>query len=187
MYMRPRCRSNIIDLFTPIAMRPTAAFWIEKLSLAPHVEGGAFAESYRSELILPHNSLPLFFQGERSASSCIYFLLQGGQFSAFHRISADELWHFYFGDPLLVFEITHNGRLIEHRLGQAAEKGESFQAVVKAGSWFASTPAPGSDYALVGCTVAPGFDYADFELGQREPLMSQYPEHAALIRRLTRD
>jgi len=167
-------------------MRPPASYWIEKLQLTPHVEGGAFGEVYRSELVLPRSCLPLFFQGNRAASTSIYFLLAAGQFSAFHRIASDEVWHFYFGDPLLVYEITHAGRMVEHLLGQAPEKGESFQTVVKAGSWFASVPAPGSEYSLVGCTVAPGFDFADFELAEREPLMRQYPEHAEVVRRLTR-
>jgi uncharacterized protein len=166
-------------------MRPDASYWLEKLQLTRHVEGGAFREVYRSELILPRKSLPLFFQGDRNASTHIYFLLTAGQFSAFHRIAGDELWHFYFGDPLLVYEIGHNGRLTIHRLGNDPEKGESFQTVIKAGSWFASAPAPDSEYALVGCTVAPGFDFADFELASQETLAGQYPEHAEIIRRLT--
>lgn len=167
-------------------MRPTAAYWIEKLQLTAHVEGGAFREVYRSELNLPKTVLPLFFQGSRSASTSIYFLLAAGQFSAFHRIASDELWHFYYGDPLHVYEIGHNGRLHTHILGHNLEKGESFQTVVKAGSWFASAPAPGSEYALVGCTVAPGFDFADFELANCEALSTQYQEHADLIRKYTR-
>jgi uncharacterized protein len=166
-------------------MRPDASYWLEKLQLTRHVEGGAFREVYRSELTLPRKSLPLFFQGDRSAATHIYFLLTAGQFSAFHRIAGDELWHFYYGDPLLVYEIGHNGRLTIHRLGNDPEKGESFQTVIKAGSWFASAPAPDSEYALVGCTVAPGFDFADFELADRETLAGQYPEHAEIIRRLT--
>ena len=167
-------------------MRPDASYWIKKLQLTQHVEGGAFRETYRSELTIPRTILPLFFQGDRNASTSIYFLLASGQFSAFHRIASDEVWHFYFGDPLLVHEIGHNGRLITHLLGTNPEKGESFQTVVKAGSWFASVPAPGSEYALVGCTVAPGFDFADFELADRVTLSQQYPEHAALIQELTR-
>jgi predicted cupin superfamily sugar epimerase len=166
-------------------MRPDASYWLERLQLTRHVEGGAFREVYRSELIIPRKSLPLFFQGDRSASTHIYFLLAASQFSAFHRIAGDELWHFYFGDPLLVYEIGHNGRLTIHRLGNDPEKGESFQTVIKAGSWFASMPAPDSEYALVGCTVAPGFDFADFELADRETLARQYPEHAEVIRQLT--
>jgi predicted cupin superfamily sugar epimerase len=167
-------------------MRPDASYWIKKLQLTQHVEGGAFRETYRSELTIPHTVLPLFFQGDRNASTTIYFLLASGQFSAFHRIAADEVWHFYFGDPLLVHEINHNGRLITHLLGTNPEKGESFQTVIKAGSWFASVPAPGSEYALVGCTVAPGFDFADFELAERAALSQQYPEHTELIQQLTR-
>src|SRR5580693_4896098 len=110
-----------------MTMRPDASYWLEKLELTRHVEGGAFREVYRSGLILPQKSLPLLFQGDRSASTHIYFLLVQGQFSAFHRIAADELWHFYAGDPLLVYEIGHNGRLQIHRLGSDPEKGESFQ------------------------------------------------------------
>jgi predicted cupin superfamily sugar epimerase len=170
-----------------LTIHPTASYWIETLGLTPHVEGGAFREVYRSELAIPRNGLPLFFQGSRSASTSIYFLLSAGQFSAFHRIASDELWHFYYGDPLLVYEIRHNGDLIEHRLGQNPAKDEYFQTAVKAGSWFASIPAPGSEYALVGCTVAPGFDFEDFELAKRGALSSMYPEHADLIHRLTRD
>jgi predicted cupin superfamily sugar epimerase len=166
-------------------MRPPATYFIDKLGLTPHVEGGAFREVYRSELLIPRSALPLFFRGDRAASTSIYFLLAEGQFSAFHRIAADELWHFYYGDPLLVYEITHGGRLIEHRLGQNPEKGDRFQATVKAGSWFASVPAPGSEYSLVGCTVAPGFDFEDFELARRESLIQMYPEYATLISRLT--
>ena len=166
-------------------MRPDASFWLDKLQLTRHVEGGAFREVYRSDLILPRKSLPLLFQGDRSASTHIYFLLAKGQFSAFHRIAADELWHFYAGDPLLVYEIAHNGRLVTHRLGNDPEKGESFYTAIPAGSWFASAPASASEYALVGCTVAPGFDFADFELADRETLAGQYPAHAEVIRRFT--
>jgi len=166
--------------------RPDAAYWIDKLRLTPHVEGGAFREVYRSELVIPRRSLPVLFQGDRSASTHIYFLLLNGQFSAFHRIASDEVWHFYSGDPLLVYEITHSGRLVTHRLGGDPEKGDSFVAVVRAGNWFGSTLADGGEYALAGCTVAPGFDFADFELAERETVMAQYPEHGELIRRLTR-
>ncbi|MBS1659822.1 MAG: cupin domain-containing protein [Bacteroidetes bacterium] len=166
-------------------MRPNASYWIDKLQLTSHIEGGAFRETYRADLTIPRSTLPLFFQGDRNASTCIYFLLSQGQFSGFHRIAADELWHFYYGDPLLIYEINHNGRLLTHRLGSNPENGDSFQAIIKAGSWFASTPAPGSEYTLAGCTVAPGFDFADFELAERAPLCEQYPDHADLIRQYT--
>lgn len=167
-------------------MRPDATYWIDKLRLSRHVEGGAFSEVYRSDLVLQRKSLPLFFQGDRNAATHIYFLLKQGEFSAFHRIAADELWHFYAGDPLLVYEIMHNGLLATHRLGNDPEKGESFHAVIRAGNWFASAPAEAGEYALAGCTVAPGFDFADFELADREMLMAQYPEYGDLIRKFTR-
>jgi predicted cupin superfamily sugar epimerase len=166
--------------------RHDAEFWIDKLQLTPHVEGGAFREVYRSELVIPRHSLPLLFQGDRSASTHVYFLLHNGQFSAFHRIAADEVWHFYTGDPLLVYEFTHSGRLVTHRLGGDPDKEDGLVAVVRAGNWFGSTLADGGDYALVGCTVAPGFDFADFELADRGALVRQYPEHSQLIERLTR-
>src|SRR5579863_9896365 len=166
--------------------RPDAAYWLNKLQLTNHVEGGAFREVYRSELIIPRHSLPLLFQGSRPAATHIYFLLCKGQFSAFHRIAADEGWHFYAGDALLVHEITHSGRMVTHRLGSDPGKGETFFSTVGAGSWFASVLAEGGEYALVGCTVAPGFDFADFELADREMLAARYPEHAKVIRRLTR-
>ncbi|HXB93733.1 MAG TPA: cupin domain-containing protein [Puia sp.] len=167
-------------------MRPCPDYWIEHLQLTPHIEGGAFRECYRSGLTIPQASLPLFFQGDRSVATSIYFLLAAGQFSAFHRIASDELWHFYYGDTLLIYEIGHNGRMVEHRLGSNPQNDESFQTVVRAGSWFASVPAPGSEYALVGCTVAPGFDFADFELADRAALIGQYPDHAGVIQRLSR-
>lgn len=161
----------------------TAAYWIEKLGLESHVEGGAFKEVYRSSLLL-HN-LPATFKGSRNASTSIYFLLQQGQFSAFHRIAADEGWHFYEGSSLMVYEIEENGTLTIHRLGRDFENGEQFQTTIKAGSWFASR-VEGEGFALVGCTVAPGFDFADFELADYNTLAGVYPQHQNLIRELTR-
>lgn len=166
--------------------RPDASYWISRLQLTPHVEGGAFREVYRSELTVAQRALPIFFQGPRNISTGIYFLLAQGQFSAFHRIASDELWHFYFGDTLLIYEIGHSGSLTIHKLGPGIEKGEHFQVVIKAGSWFASVPAEDSEYALVGCTVAPGFDFTDFELADRATLARQFPLHKQIIEALTR-
>jgi len=166
-------------------MQRDAAYWIEKLQLTRHIEGGAFREVYRSSLSIGHQCLPATFKGDRNASTSIYFLLAHGEFSAFHRIASDECWHFYSGDRLHIYEILPSGELITHRLGSDIENGESFQTMVRAGSWFASVPA-GSEYALVGCTVTPGFDFADFELADREGLSRQYPQHASLISALTR-
>jgi predicted cupin superfamily sugar epimerase len=165
----------------------TAAYWIEKLQLQKHIEGGAFREVYRSTLIISQRNLPDTFNGNRNCSTSIYFLLENGQYSAFHRIASDELWHFYSGDALTIYEIeATSGELVTHTLGNNPEKGEVFQTAVKAGNWFGSALINGGKYALVGCTVSPGFDFADFELAQRTELIQQYPQHVNLITTLTR-
>ena len=166
-------------------MRPSASYWIKKLELTGHIEGGYFREVYRSELVIDPTQLPAAFAGKKHLSTSIYFLLEQGQFSSFHRIASDEQWHFYFGDPLIVYEINSSGTCVQHLLGNDPEKGESFQCVIEAGSWFASRPAPASEYCLVGCTVAPGFDFEDFELADRDRLSEQFPQHHELITSLT--
>lgn len=163
-----------------------AQYWIDTLKLQPHPEGGYFRETYRSPLPIPQTALPPSFAGDRSASTAIYFLLRGEDFSAFHRIASDEMWHFYAGDPLSVYAIDSDGQSIEIRLGPNPERGEVFQFVVPAGCWFGSCLTRPDTFALVGCTVAPGFDFADFEMAERSTLLAEYPQHAALIRRLTR-
>lgn len=164
----------------------TAAYWINALQLEQHVEGGAFRETYRAPLDLPQQVLPPAFGGNRQASTAIYFLLQAGDFSAFHRIAADEMWHFYAGDTLHIYEITTAGVLRTHLLGNDIERGAAFQALIPAGSWFASRVEGPGQYALVGCTVAPGFDFVDFELAERTILTAAFPAHATLISALTR-
>jgi len=159
--------------------------WIAQLRLEPHPEGGYYRQTYRSDLILPQDALPPGFAGPRAASTAIYFLLEGQNFSAFHRLQSDELWHFYAGSPLAVHVINPDGQCHSIHLGSDPHDGQVLQAVVPAGWWFASEVADGISWALVGCTVSPGFDFADFELAQSEELTRQYPQHAALICRLT--
>ncbi|MBX2907593.1 MAG: cupin domain-containing protein [Taibaiella sp.] len=159
-------------------------YWIDKLSLTPHVEGGAFSEIYRSELLLPQNALTTEHHGPRNAMTSIYFLLEFGQFSAFHRIASDELWHHYDGGSLFIYEITPAGELKVHKLG--VDSDASPFTVIKAGSWFGSRVETASSYTLCGCTVAPGFDFADFELAGRNSLAQLYPEHKGIIEALTR-
>lgn len=153
----------------------------------PHPEGGSYAETYRATESISKAALPGRFSGDRSFSTGIYFLLQSDNFSAFHRIQSDEMWHFYAGDPLEIFVIDpSDGDLEVIRLGSDPDQGESFQAVVPAGSWFGSRPASGSQYCLVGCTVAPGFDFTDFEMAERDSLLKDFQQHAGLITELTR-
>jgi uncharacterized protein len=163
-----------------------AEHWIQHLKLQPHPEGGAYARVYTSEFIIPQKSLPESFSGNRNSCTHIYYMLQQNDFSAFHRIQSDELWHFYDGDPLCIYEINIHGELIEHLLGKNPSKGELPFCVVKAGNWFASKLKAGGGYALVGCTVSPGFDFAEFEMGDRNKLISYYPQHKELIFSLTR-
>lgn len=168
-------------------MERTAQYFVEQYEMLPHPEGGWYKETYRASEAIPQAHLPLRFNGDRSISTAIYFLLEGEQFSAFHRIQSDELWHFYYGDALNVYVIYHSGLMEIIRLGSNPDKGEVFQGVVKAGCWFASKPAKDDSFSLVGCTVAPGFDFADFEMAEREALIRQYPQHKEVISLLTRE
>lgn len=163
-----------------------AEYWIEKLKLEAHPEGGYFRQTYKSDLLIAREALP-GFPGARAASTAIYFLLEGKNFSAFHRLRSDELWHFYAGSPLAVHVIEPAGSSSAILLGSDPEAGQTFQAVVRAGCWFASHVADWKSWALVGCTVAPGFEFADFEMAKREELSAQYPQHREMIRRLTRE
>ena len=162
----------------------SAADLVRALDLKPHPEGGWFRETYRASETIPAAALPRRFGGERSISTAIYFLLEAGQCSHLHRIQSDEVWHFYSGDPLLVVEIDTAGNLKTRRLGSPAQGG-TYQHVVPAGVWYGATLAEGGRYALVGCTVAPGFDFSDFALADRARMLGEYPAHQDWIRRLT--
>jgi hypothetical protein len=159
---------------------------IRHYQLQPHPEGGWFCQAYKSSEQIQATALPERFGGSRVFSTAIYFLLEKGSFSAFHKIKSDECWHFYAGDPLLVYVIEQSGNLKVVSLGNNFETGQLFQFVVPANCWFASRPAPGSEYCFVGCTVSPGFEYDDFELAGAAGLAAIYPQHEAIIRKLCR-
>lgn len=164
----------------------TAQHYIQQFKLLPHPEGGYYRETYRSNELISQNALPKRFQGDRNFSTAIYFLLEKNNFSAFHRIKSDECWHFYAGDALAI-HIIHPDKNVETIfLGNDIYREETFQYVVPAGCWFASEVRAGGNFSFVGCTVAPGFDFADFEMGKREELAQLFPQHASLIKRLTR-
>lgn len=166
-------------------MKQTAEYWIEKLNMQNHPEGGYFVESYRSDDMLSSDCLPDKFQGNRNFATAIYFLLRGDQFSAFHRLKSDEVWHFYTGNGLTLYAINPAGKLHHYLLGPDFGKGEKFQITMKAGQWFAARVNEPSGYSLMGCTLAPGFDFHDFELEQRDELIQEYPQHQSLISSLT--
>ena len=159
-------------------------YWLERLGLTPHPEGGAYFESYRS--VARHGGDDAGFPAGRSFATGIYFLVPAGEFSALHRIRSDELWHFYYGAPLEIVVLDQGGELEVKTLGLGLDQGQAPQHVVAAGAWFGASVAAGSGYSLVGCTVSPGFDFRDFELAQRDELSALYPQHALLIERYTR-
>lgn len=160
---------------------------INHYHLLPHPEGGFYRQTYSASEQILKSGLPERFDGNRSFSTAIYFLLPHGSFSAFHRIKSDEVWHFYEGCPLNIHVIHPNGDYECLKLGRNLNDGESYQLVVPANAWFASEPVGDAEsFALVGCTVAPGFDFADFELADAKKLVEKFPTHEQLIRRLSR-
>ena len=164
-------------------MHPDAERLVTLLALAPHPEGGFYRETWRSPLTRDGAAPP---HGARSASTAIYFLLPAGAFSALHRVSSDEAWHHYDGDPVDLHVIDGAGALSRVALGRDFAAGERPQYVVPAGTWQAAVPR-GERYALCGCTVAPGFDFRDFEMPPRAELAQRFPQHAEAIARLTRE
>lgn len=167
-------------------MPDTARGWIDRLNLESHPEGGYYRETYRSSDGVSERALPDRFGGPRDVAALIYFLLPANSFSALHRIQQDEIWHFYGGDPLVLHKITPEGDYHTCTLGRVVEEGQHLHAVVPAGTWFGATVRADEGYALAGCTTAPAFEFADFELADREALASAYPQHRDVIERLTR-
>lgn len=149
-------------------------------------EGGFYAETYRSPVILTKNCLPPGYGGDRPLATAIYFLLTPENFSAMHRLRGDETYHFYLGDPVEMLQLNPDGTGEPILIGPRIESGMRLQHTVRAGCWQGSRLAPGGNFALLGTTMAPGFDPADFELGSRERLSSLYPPYAALIALLCR-
>jgi hypothetical protein len=158
---------------------------IGKLDLQEHPEGGFFKETYRSKGVINESNLEESYQGDRNYSTCIYFLLTSEKFSAFHRIQQNEIWHFYDGSPIHLHMIHEEGNYASQLIGRELSRGEVPQFVVPGGVWFASEVAEGGDYSLAGCTVSPGFDFADFELKSGNDLVELFPEHEKIIQRLT--
>ncbi len=161
--------------------------WIRDLELRPlPEEGGWYNEVYRSDEFLAQRDLPARFGGKRTFCTSIYYLLKGSDFAAFHRIRQDETWHFYEGSGLVVHVIDPHGTYTQVKLGRAFDDGERFQATVKRGCLFAAAVSRPDSFSLVGCTVAPGFEFQDFEAPARARLLEEYPRHRDVILRLTR-
>jgi uncharacterized protein len=163
-----------------------STYWVERLQLVPHPEGGFFKETYRSPEVIPKKALPRRFLGDRAFSTSIYFLLDKDNVSAFHRIQQDEVWHFYDGTALILHIIGPDAAYATRTLGKDADAGQAPQIIVKAGCFFAAELENKESYALTGCTVAPGFDFEDFDMPDRERLIALFPRHADIIKRFTR-
>ena len=160
---------------------------IQKLQLEPHPEGGYYRQTYRSKDEIQSENLGKEYQGSRSFSTCIYFLLTSDNFSAFHRIKQDEIWHFYDGSPILLHIISKSGVHTSHLIGRDLENGEVPQFIVEGGNWFGAEVVNKDSYSLVGCTVSPGFSFEDFELKPKKELINLFPENIEIISRLSRD
>lgn len=160
---------------------------IHSLDLKPHPEGGYFKEVYRSQMILEKKSLPEEYSGGRNCSTSIYFLLTSDTFSAFHKIHQDEIWHFYKGAPIQIHMISPGGEYSDVIIGNDFNTNQTPQFVVPGNFWFAASTIENDnhDYGLVGCTVAPGFDFEDFILPNRKDLISKFPQHKSIITSFT--
>jgi hypothetical protein len=164
----------------------TAEELIRRLELRPHPEGGFYRETYRSKEHIPAAALPPRFGSDHNFSTSIFFLLRDAEFSCLHKIKADETWHFYLGDPLTIVSFNDDGILEQASLGNRLDKGEIPQLVIPQGYWFGASVKGKQGYALVGCTVAPGFEFGDLTFGKREALLKQFPHLEDIISAYTR-
>lgn len=164
-------------------MNEKAKYYIDKLELKKHPEGGYYREIYRSAEMFYVDAPQK--RNRRNYSTSIYFLLQGKQISKFHRLKSDELWHFYDGSTVILYVIDVQGNLDHIKLGRNIENNEVFQTVIKKDSWFAAEVTDKNSFALIGCTVSPGFDFSDFEFANRQDLIETYPQLKDLIIKLT--
>ena len=167
--------------------RPTIDELKELLNLKPLPgEGGFYAETYRSEETIPSDHLPERYGIPKSFGTAIYYLLTPDTFSALHRLPTDEIYHFYLGDPVVMLQLFENGKGEIITLGSDITAGHLVQHMVPRGTWQGSFLKPGGEYALLGTTMSPGFDFSDFELGERTTLLTSHPEYTSQIARLIR-
>jgi uncharacterized protein len=162
-----------------------AKYWIETLGLAEHPEGGYYREIYRSDETLAKEALPDRFLSMHAFATSIYYLLEYDDVSHFHRLNQDEIWHFYEGSPVMIYTLQKR-RLTVHRLGRNPAKGQLPMLVIPRGTLFAAELENKRSYALLGCTVSPGFKFEDFEMPTRSELTQHFPEHLDLLNRLSR-
>ena len=163
----------------------TAKDWITKLELLPHPEGGYYKEVYRANEKIDKAALPSRYSSERTFATSIYYLLKSGQFSSFHKLKSDETWHFYKGSPIAIYLISLAGKFEKIVLGDEIDKNQLLQYTIERETWFAAEPLEKNSYSLIGCSVAPGFEFDDFQLGKRAELIMSFPKYSEIILRLT--
>lgn len=162
-----------------------AQYWIDFLELTPHPEGGYFREIYSSKIYVEGNLLSNKIIGKRNLSTSIYFLLQSGDVSRFHRLRSDEIWYYHTGSSLTIYTIDNNGNRRDIMLGKEIENGEVFQAIIPAGTVFGASVNVPNSFTIAGCMVSPGFNSEDFELLDRKWLLNKYPQHQDIILKMT--
>ncbi|MCS1350920.1 cupin domain-containing protein [Mechercharimyces sp. CAU 1602] len=161
-------------------------YWLEKLDLQPHPEGGYYRQTYRSSEWISDEEVSQSFTEKRMLATSIYFLLPHDEVSHFHRLKSDELWYYHTGSSLTIHVIDEEGMYKQIKLGPDLENGEVLQALVPKNKIFGSSVNGGKGFSIVGCMVTPGFDFQDFELFEREELLELYPQHREVITALTR-
>lgn len=170
---------------------------IDKLNLTEHIEGGYFKETYRSNIMVTyeshticdnkiHSNTNVSSQPIRPLYTLIYYLLVNDQFSAFHKVRNDEIWHFYKGSSVTIYILDESNSTLKIKLGNDFDGDNYLHYLIKGNTWFGAELNDKSSYALMGCTVSPGFDFNDFELGRKIELLQKYPQHKEIIQRLTR-
>lgn len=158
---------------------------ISKLSLTPHPEGGYFKEVYRNNEVLTNSALPERYDGDHCYATSIYFLLHDDITSKFHKLKSDETWHHYTGSAVKIYSIDPSGELRIFLLGKDLNKSEFPQVTIQHSNWFGAELIDENSYSLIGCTVYPGFEFTDFEIGKKDYLIETYPQHSEIIKRLS--
>jgi predicted cupin superfamily sugar epimerase len=162
-------------------MEKNAQYWIEKLELIRHIEGGFYRQIYASKKQCQEH-------GNRNLATCIFYLLDGNDFSAFHKINGDEIWHFLIGSSLNIYIINEkDSKLKIVKLGKDLDKGENLQVIINEGNWFAAEVNDKSVFTLVGCTVIPGFEFKNFKLAEKKSLLLKFPSYKWIIEKLAKE
>ena len=162
-------------------MEKNAQYWIERLELVRHMEGGFYRQIYASKKQCQEH-------GNRNLATCIFYLLDGNDFSAFHKINGDEIWHFLIGSSLTIYIFNEkDSKLKIVKLGKDLDKGENLQVIINEGNWFAAEVNDKSAFTLVGCTVIPGFEFKNFKLAEKKSLLLKFPSYKRIIEKLAKE